>query len=120
MNGKRKQRILYLAPILMLFLCLSCIAVIGLNTYRKLVFEHLSAFCEIAAENNPERAVFPDGIKRISDSDGAGNRRESLFGEIWLPCRRVLPSISIWYVSCFFSVVFNPSLFFWLWAAEDT
>ena len=54
MNGKRKQRILYLAPILMLFLCLSCIAVIGLNTYRKLVFEHLSAFCEIAAENNPE------------------------------------------------------------------
>ena len=25
-----------------------------MNTYRKLVFEHLSAFCEIAAENNPE------------------------------------------------------------------
>lgn len=54
MNKKRKQGIILLSPIFMLFLCMVCISVLCLHTYRQIAFEHISAFCEIITETDPE------------------------------------------------------------------
>ena len=88
--GKESKEYFIWLPFSCFLLCLSCIAVIGLNTYRKLVFEHLSAFCEIAAENNPEsEQYFLTALKEyqtLTEQEIEGNH---YLGEIWLPCRRV-------------------------------
>ena len=54
MSEKRKQKILLLSPIAVLFLCLGFVAALFWNMYRQAAFEHFSAFCEIAAQRNPE------------------------------------------------------------------
>lgn len=54
MSEKRKQGLLLFAPIFILFLGMVCVYGLFLHTYRQTAFAHLSAFCEIAAEANPE------------------------------------------------------------------
>ncbi len=54
MSEKRKQKILLFSPIAVLFLCLGFVAALFWNMYRQAAFEHISAFCEIAAQRNPE------------------------------------------------------------------
>ncbi len=54
MNERRKQAMILFFPIFFFFLCLVGIWGWCLYTYRQIAFEHISAFCEIVIEADPE------------------------------------------------------------------
>ena len=54
MNGRKKKRTRLLFSIGICFFCIVCTSAVGLFSYQKAAFEHISTFCEILIENNPE------------------------------------------------------------------
>lgn len=73
MSEKRRQKLLLFGPVLILFLCMACASALYLRTYQRAVFEHLSAFCETAAESAPETE---DGLLGALKEYGSLTERE--------------------------------------------
>ena len=54
MIGRRKRTLLLAFPFIILLLGVTLTTVLSIQTYRKLAFEHISAFCEIVLDHSPE------------------------------------------------------------------
>lgn len=54
MTEQIKRYFAFGLPVLACFVGISVMSIIWMNEYRQSTFEHLSKFCEIAIENNPE------------------------------------------------------------------
>lgn len=54
MSKIRKQRMLLVFPLAVLLLGMILTSILLLQTYRKIAFEHISAFCETILESSPE------------------------------------------------------------------
>ncbi len=54
MTEKRKQRLFILLPVLSCFIGIASVSIFWWKEYRQSAFEHISKFCELALEHNPE------------------------------------------------------------------
>ena len=54
MTERKKQFLAFGLPIIFCLTGILLISIFGLNLYQKSAFEHLSKFCELIIENNPE------------------------------------------------------------------
>jgi len=54
MIERRKKTLLLVLPLIILLLGVILTTVLSIQTYRKIAFEHISAFCEIVLDQSPE------------------------------------------------------------------
>ena len=54
MIERRKRTLLFALPFVILLLGVILTTVLSIQTYRKIAFEHISAFCEIVLDQSPE------------------------------------------------------------------
>ena len=83
MNRKQKWAILLL-PIFALSLCIGSMAVLCLSAYQEIAYEHISTFCEIIIEHNPEdEQQILQAVKKyhnLKEQNVNGNQYLSKFG----------------------------------------
>lgn len=83
MNRKQKWAILLL-PIFALSLCIGSMAVLYLSAYQEIAYEHISTFCEIIIEHNPEdEQQILQAVKKyhnLKEQNVNGNQYLSKFG----------------------------------------
>jgi hypothetical protein len=54
MIERRKKTLLLVLPLIILLLGVILTTVLSIQTYLKIAFEHISAFCEIVLDQSPE------------------------------------------------------------------
>lgn len=54
MTERRKQGMLILLPVLVCLMSIAAVSIFWLHKYQQSAFEHISKFCEVIIENNPE------------------------------------------------------------------